>query len=120
MIDYKAVGMRIRKKRRSLGLTQEYVSEKVDVSASFYSHIENATRKAGMNTFVRISAVLDISLDYMMFGKHDIPSNLIQDDPAIKTIFNEVLSMDENEKQLLIDIMKSIMDYKERYTKELR
>ena len=55
-----------------------------------------------------------------MFGKHDIPSNLIQDDPAIKTIFNEVLSMDENEKQLLIDIMKSIMDYKERYTKELR
>lgn len=120
MIDYTAVGKRIRKKRKSLEFTQEYVSEKIDVSANFYSHIENATRKAGMNTFVKISSVLDISLDYMMFGKKVIPPSLSQQEPTTKTIINEVLSMDENEKQLLVDIIKSFEHYKEKINKELR
>ena len=46
MIDYPAAGCRIKNRRRELGLTQEYVAERIDITPSFYSQIESGTRKA--------------------------------------------------------------------------
>lgn len=66
MIDYENTGRKIRTQRKILGLTQEVVSEKVGITPSYFSQIESGTRKAGINTFVSISEVLSISLDYLL------------------------------------------------------
>ena len=77
MINYKKAGYRIQTQRKILGLTQEVVSEKIGITPSFFSQIESGTRKAGIKTFVSISKVLGISLDYIFDIETD--KSLIKD-----------------------------------------
>ncbi len=73
MIDYPAAGCRIKNRRRELGLTQEYVAERIDITPSFYSQIESGTRKAGIKTFVCISQELSLPLGYILCGRDNLP-----------------------------------------------
>lgn len=70
-IDYKAVGVRIRNIRRKRQLTQEEVAEACDISTSFCGHIERGTRKASVQTLLRICEILEISIDYVLRGITD-------------------------------------------------
>jgi len=62
-MDYKEIGQKLRKRRKELGLTQENVAKKSDVSASFYSHIESGSGKVGLMALHRISKTLLLSID---------------------------------------------------------
>lgn len=46
MINYKQSGQKIRIQRHTLGLTQEAIAEKINITPSFYSQIESGTRKS--------------------------------------------------------------------------
>lgn len=72
MIDYVYLGKRIRACRKKLKLTQEQMAEKLDLSTSFYGHIERGTRIMSMDTFIRICMVLDATADELLglFGAH--------------------------------------------------
>ena len=58
--NHAAVGALIRDRRKALRLTQERLSELADISASFLGHIERGTRKASIETIVRIAEALDV------------------------------------------------------------
>lgn len=62
------MGNRMKSKRLQLGYTQERVAELTDISFSTYSKIENAIQSPSLDTLIRISIVLDISMDYLIFG----------------------------------------------------
>ncbi len=74
MINYIEAGRRIKERRKELGLTQERIAEKINITPSFYSQIETGTRKAGINTFVSLSNELSISLDFILCNQ---PNNLL-------------------------------------------
>ncbi len=61
------MGDRMKSKRLQLGYTQERVAELTDISFSTYSKIENAIQSPSLDTLIRISIVLDISMDYLIF-----------------------------------------------------
>lgn len=65
-IDYEAIGQRIRKYRLTLGLSQEVVSEKADLTPAHYSHIERGNTKPSLPTLIRIANVLGISIDDLL------------------------------------------------------
>ena len=65
-VDYKALGAKLRQKRLSLGLTQEKVAEKLDLSESFYSRIERGDRVLSVETLVKVACFFDVSLDYLL------------------------------------------------------
>ena len=69
-VDYVGIGRRIRAARLALNLTQEKLSEQVDVSASFIGHIERAEKVPSVETMVRLARALNVSLDYMICGVH--------------------------------------------------
>ncbi|MEA5069461.1 MAG: helix-turn-helix transcriptional regulator, partial [Christensenellaceae bacterium] len=54
-MDYRSLGMRIRKQRKNLHLTQEELAERAGISLSFLGHIERGTRKASLETLVSLS-----------------------------------------------------------------
>ncbi|MCL2204011.1 MAG: helix-turn-helix transcriptional regulator [Defluviitaleaceae bacterium] len=64
----KAMATRIKRRRESLGFTQESFSEVIDLSASSYTKIENAFQKPALDTLINIANHLDLSLDYIVFG----------------------------------------------------
>ncbi len=61
-------GERLRSKRNKLGFTQEYVSEQIDVSLRYYQMIEQGEKSVSLDTLIKLSQALTISVDYLLFG----------------------------------------------------
>lgn len=70
-IDYGAIGQRIRKYRLGLGLSQEIISERADLTPAHYSHIERGNTKPSLPTLIRIANVLGVSLDELLCDNVD-------------------------------------------------
>lgn len=104
-MDYKMIGKNIRARRKELGLTQEKVAEMADVSTSFYSHIENGTRKAGITTFVKLSEELGISPDYIIYGIKDEKEEL--GEYETKILFR-LKNMDSSKKLFVLKMLDLI------------
>lgn len=66
MINYPSIGKRIQKIRRSRGITQEVLAEKVNVSIPHISRIENGFSSPSLQTLVDICNVLGITIDDLM------------------------------------------------------
>lgn len=75
-INYKLMGERIRRQRELLGLTREQLAEKLDVSAKFCSDIELGIKGMSMTTLARMSDILCMNVDFMLFGEQEEKSDL--------------------------------------------
>ena len=89
MIDYKDIGIRIRKLRRAAGLTQEELAEKVGISASFMGHIERGSRISSLETLILMCNVLKTTPNHLL--QASLPTDLEEHMP-------ESLSADDREK----------------------
>lgn len=104
MIDYKKAGQRIKEQRKKLGLTQEGVSEKVGITPSYFSQIESGIRKAGIKTFVSISNVLGVSLDYILCDTHKELSHKDLDDIEYQ-IIHHLKKFPKKDKKFILDMI---------------
>ena len=68
---YILLGRNIQKCRKTRGITQEKLSEKINISPVFMSQIETASRKPSLETVVNISDALNTSLDVLIKGTVD-------------------------------------------------
>jgi len=55
-------------KGKKFGITQEKLSEIIDVSPSYICEIEKGGSISSLATISKIARTLDISLDYLVFG----------------------------------------------------
>lgn len=76
MMDYAAMGSRIRARRQELGLTQEQLAELVHVSTSFTGHVERGSRKGSLETFANIGQAMGMSLDAIVGAPYVTPADL--------------------------------------------
>lgn len=67
-VNYELIGMRIQELRKGKRISQEKLAEMVDLSTQYMSQIENAKRKASLNTIVCVANVLEISVDEILNG----------------------------------------------------
>ena len=87
-IDYQTMGTKIRQKRKELGLTQEKVSEKLDLSESFYSRIERGERVLSLETLMKIAGFYNLSLDYLLLNT--VRSGIADVQAELDDIFSSV------------------------------
>ena len=66
--SYKAVGRRIKDRRLECNITQEQLAECSGISPSFVGHIERGEKKASLKTIATMAEVLDMDLNYLIFG----------------------------------------------------
>ncbi len=71
MLNYYDLGQQIRAARRQQGKTQEQLAEMTGLAAAFISCIERGKKKASLDSFVRISRALGISLDWLLMTQGD-------------------------------------------------
>ncbi|MCH5303473.1 MAG: helix-turn-helix transcriptional regulator [Ruminococcus sp.] len=90
-IDYKALGKRIKNKRKEKHLTQEQLSEICDLSAAHIGHIERGTRILSVDVLVRLSKALDVSLDYLLF-------DVVSDNENVLKSINPILKETDKKK----------------------
>lgn len=72
MLDVKLyleeVGQRIMERRKKLGLTQEELAERSDLTTQFVSYAESGKRASRPENLMKIAAVLGVSTDCLLTG----------------------------------------------------
>ena len=70
-MDWGSIGARIRKQREYMGLTREQLAELLEVTPKFCSDIELGVKGMSVQTLCRLSNVLSLSTDYILFGEKE-------------------------------------------------
>lgn len=95
-MDLIRIGQRIRKQREFLGYTREQFAELLDVTPKFCSDIELGLKGMSVSTLCKISDILKLSTDYILFGieKRQEPPpifHMLQACPPEKQIYAETI-----------------------------
>jgi len=96
---YQNFGKRVRQQRILSQLTQEKLAEKADISISFLGHIERGTRKASLDTVVKLANALHVS------------PNILLQDSLDSDLLDFAPQMTESQKGLLREITNRIIEY---------
>lgn len=75
-MNYYMIGQRIRKFRKSCGLSQEQLAEKVGISTTHLSHIETGNTKLSLPVFVDIAEALSVQTDELLYDTPNINSTI--------------------------------------------
>ena len=68
-IDLVAIGERISKRRKSMGMTQEQLAEEMDVSIQMISNLERGVKAIKIENLVKLSNILHVTTDYILIGE---------------------------------------------------
>lgn len=101
--DRLAVGERLRLKRNALGLTQDEMAEKIGRVPKYYADIERGNCGMSIETMLALSSVLNMSLDYIIFGSKS----------------NEEQKRHEDELCAIIEMLDQASDRKRSYAMKL-
>ena len=72
------IGNKIYQLRRSINMTQQELADKIGISVTFLSEIENGRKSMSVDTLVKLSKGLQVSLDTIVFG-NDTENNMQTD-----------------------------------------
>ena len=101
MINFKAIGNRIKQLRKSACMTQETLAEKLNISSEHMSRIETGTCRASVALIEKAAIIFGTSEAYIMFG---IKEDNIYDKQLCEKI--NLLSDEKRETVInLIDIL---------------
>lgn len=65
-MNYKLMGVKLRKARKRMRLTQKQAAAQVNISASFIGHIERGSRIPSVETIVRLCKIYHVSADIIL------------------------------------------------------
>lgn len=73
ILDYKAIGERLKARRFDMFLNIKELSELSNIDEASISNIERGTKRIGLTTLVQLSKALCMSTDEILFGvKHTL------------------------------------------------
>lgn len=102
MINFKAIGQRIKTQRKIHSLTQEKLAEMLDISTEHLSRIETGSYRPSLVLLEKTSAIFNIGEEELLFGtKNDLEVN--------KQLLSKIEDLTEDKKQalsLIIDLIK--------------
>jgi len=99
-----AMARRIKEKRMFLGLTQEQTAEKLKISYSSYTKIENGFQNPSLDTLIGISTMLKMSLDEMVFG---VDENSVSTE--IRALESVLTSYDKEKLAYAVEVFEKIV-----------
>ena len=69
-LNFKVIGIKIKERRQSLRITQEYIANALDVNPSHISNIECGRANPSLTALVKIANILECSVDYFIGGEY--------------------------------------------------
>lgn len=106
-MNYIDLGRRIREERQKLNLTQEKLSEAINVSTAYVGQIERGERCPTLDTLIKLSNRLGVSIDYLLHESID---------PSSTTLSNLWVQMTQElsteEQEMIIEMVKVIKNHR--------
>lgn len=100
------VAAKIKKKRNSMGFSQEEMAEKSDISYSYYSKIENAVQPPSLDVMIKIASTMNLSLDKLIFQQNDSESS----SPESKELLTLLSSFDCSHLESCRNLLNLMID----------
>ena len=102
-INYALIGKRIRETRKQRGLSAEELAEIADLSTVYISYIENAKRKPSLESLIKISNALEITIDELLYG------NLLYNPTEYQTDIDLLMAdCTSTEKRYIFEVLSAI------------
>ena len=102
MDNKKLLGKRIKEIRKFKGLTQEQLSEMIDIETSSLSGIESGRFYPSLHVLEKIAAVLEVELiEFFKFSSVNLPENIDEE------IINIIEKQDKNNKRLINKLLNA-------------
>ena len=95
------IALRIRWRREDQGYTREAFEGKSGVSAKFLYSIEAGKKDFSSQTLIRICQSLQVTSDYILFGKSDADAEFL-------FLFHQ---LDEIQKPLAVDLVTALVKH---------
>ena len=89
------IGKRITERRKKLGMTQETMAEKGDLTPQFVSYAESGKRAMRPENVIKLAKALEVSADYLLTGDIVDKDMLILSE-KLRTLSPEMLHIVEN------------------------
>ena len=106
-MDLIKLGKRIREERKKYHLTQEELSEKIDISDSYLGQIERGERGVTIQNLLKISQILGVSIDYLLSDSVDLERI---NDNLMNEIVQLIMHRTNEEKKLVHDLVKTLFN----------
>ncbi|OOP72857.1 helix-turn-helix domain-containing protein [Clostridium beijerinckii] len=103
-LDYKLIGLRIKNYRNQQNITQNQLSEMLDVSNVYISKIERGTTKINLEMLYKISIILNIPISFLLTGIDEESNNYLDSEIA------ELISKcGIKKKKLIYELIKAVV-----------
>lgn len=100
-MDYRHLGNRIREERLANKMTQANLAEKSGISTNFLGQIERGEKIPSLETMVKISSSLNVTIDSLISEVNLLDSKIITSELLLA-----LSKINSNEKSLLLNIIK--------------
>ncbi|MBQ8241031.1 MAG: helix-turn-helix transcriptional regulator [Bacteroides sp.] len=104
-MNLKAIGSRIKAAREKKGLTQEALSEILNLSPMHMSVIERGFKPTKLDTFVRIANALDVSADELLQDVVEHSTESISGE-----LYEMIQELPKHEQQKLLHCIKAYIE----------
>ena len=94
-INLLEIGKRITERRKKLGMTQEMLAERGDLTPQFVSYAESGKRAMRPENVIKLAKALEVSADYLLTGDIVDKDLLILSD-KMRKLSPEMLRIVEN------------------------
>lgn len=102
-LDYGTIGVRVRATRKKLGLTQEDLANRTELTVPYISNIENNHTKLSLVTITAIANALETTIDSLMYDNLNVLTT--QYDADIKDIVDDCT---DKEKAIILDVVRQL------------
>ena len=100
-IDYKLIGERIQLARKSKGITQENMAERLNVSIGYVSQVERGVTKISLDLLAAISGILDCDVASFVSESALTSSGYLESE-----ILTELHKLDAKKKKFILNLIK--------------
>lgn len=104
-VDYIKIGERIRKQRKSLGLTQEKLANELHITSFYLSKIENGKVSATLETLAEIAYKLEIDLSSLITG-----TSKLEEQTYIDELHSICSKATQKQLDLIIKLAKAVIE----------
>jgi transcriptional regulator with XRE-family HTH domain len=112
------VGERVKKRRSELEWTQEFLAQKVGISKSFLSDLENGKRSVSADNLLELAKALSLTLDYLMEGSSKEEVRKQVEIPASLAAFAEKESLTFRQALALLDMQQQIIAHRGKQNRD--
>ena len=104
-VDYKLIGIRIKAARNRMGITQEILAEKLDVSIGYISQVERGITKISLDLLGAISTVLSCDVADLVTECAISNNNYIGNE-----LMTEISKLDGKKRKFALDFIKLLSE----------